>query len=106
MSLKTSKQKWTAFKIIAMTLIVIFSLLLVVSIVCFVSIIIGMEKYGGEMADGIGLLMLLPILLHLTIFAFWSYRIYRLEVLKRYTYLQLGVISLLGLIAPFLFLVS
>jgi membrane protein YdbS with pleckstrin-like domain len=76
-------------------------LLLIISLIFFISTIIGMNKFGGEMADGFGIITILPYLIHLTVFLIWSYKIYRLQTLKKNTYFQLGLIFLLGLIMPY-----
>lgn len=96
-----TKNKLSTYKIFAMALIVLFSLLLFLSLFFFISTIVGMNKYGGEMADGFGIIMILPNLIYLTIFLIWSYKIYRLKTLKENTYFHLGLIFLLGLIMPF-----
>ena len=101
MNLTMTKNKVRTYKIIAMTLLIIFSLLLIISLIFFISIIVGMNKYGGEMADGFVLITILPYLIHLTVFLIWSYKIYRLQELKKNTYFQLGFIFLVGLIMPY-----
>jgi membrane protein YdbS with pleckstrin-like domain len=96
-----TKNRISTYKIIAITLFIIFSLLLIISLIFFISIIVGMNKYGGEMADGFGLISIFPYLIHLTVFLIWSFKIYTLQTLKKNTYFQLGLIFLLGLIMPY-----
>jgi hypothetical protein len=77
-NLKTEKAGETSYhKILAMILVVIFSLIVAFTLFMFISIIVGMNKYGGEMADGFGLIMIFAFLIHLTIFLIWSYRIFK-----------------------------
>jgi membrane protein YdbS with pleckstrin-like domain len=101
MSLAMTKNRMRPYRVIAITLIVIFSLILIICLLFFLSIIVGMNKYGGEMADGFALITILPYLIYLIVFLIWTYRIYKLENKKANTYFQLGLIFLLGLILPY-----
>ena len=101
MSLAMTKNKMRTYKVIAMTLIITFSLIFIICLLFFISIIVSMNKYGGEMVDGFALITILPYLIHLTVFLFWTYRIYKLANKKSNTYFQLGLIFLLGLIMPY-----
>ena len=93
------------YRVVALMFTILFLLLLLMVLIVFVGIIIGMNKYGGEMPDGFGLVMILPFLFHSIIFAAWSYRIFKLKTRKRNTAFQLGLIFLLGLILPFVFMI-
>ena len=96
--------KLSTYKVIAMTLFILFSLLSILLVILFISLIVRMNNYGGEMTDGFGIIISSLYLMHLTVFLIWSYRIYKLETLKQNTYFQLGLIFLLGLIMPYVFL--
>ena len=100
MRLTKTKNKLSSYRIIALIYVILFSLLLTLSLIFFASIIVGMNKYGGEMADSFGLITIFPFLIHSTVFLIWSYRIYKLQTIKGNTYFQLGLIFLLGLIMP------
>ena len=96
-----TKNRMPLFKVIAITLLILFSLILFICLFFFLSIIVGMNKYGGEMADGFALITILPYLIHLIVFLIWAYKIYKLENKKANTYFQLGLIFLLGLVMPY-----
>jgi hypothetical protein len=80
-----------------------FILLLLFFIVAMISVNSSMNKYGGEISDGYGLIILFITTLISLIFIFWTFKIYKGQQNSSSTYLQLGLIFLFGILGPFIF---
>ena len=91
-------------KPISLAFLIYFIIFLLFGISSFITTVYDMNKLGGESDDGFGIVISLTISAISLIFLLWSFQIYKSHQRSKSTYLQLGILFLIGILPILVFL--